>query len=58
MKNIKLTDDPLTNIKIMVPHLDDRGRAAVSGLIFGMLLAHESDEKKECGNRGAVLVER
>lgn len=58
MKNIKLTDDPLTNIKIMVPHLDDRGRAAVSGLMFGMLLANEKSEKKDRESRGAVLVQQ
>lgn len=49
-KNIKLTDDPLTNIRIMTPYLDDNGRAAVSGLMFGMVLekiTRERDDKEK-----------
>lgn len=35
MKKIKLTKDPLTNINLMVPMLNDRTREAVSYFIYG-----------------------
>lgn len=52
MEGIKLTNDPLTNIKIMTPYLDEAGRAAASALMFGIELGKNmtgsrSKEKKE-----------
>lgn len=52
MEGIKLTNDPLTNIKIMTPYLDEAGRAAASALMFGIELGKNmtgsrSEEKKE-----------
>lgn len=35
VKNLELTKDPLTNISIMVPMLNDRAREAVSYFIYG-----------------------
>lgn len=35
IKNIELTKDPLTNINIMVPMLNDRSREAVSYFMYG-----------------------
>ena len=48
-KEIKLTSDPMENIRIMVPMLDDNGREAVSNLMYGYFLGKESagHEKKE-----------
>lgn len=46
MPDIKLTDDPLTNIKIMTPLLDEKGRAAVSGVMFGMVLKERINKEK------------
>ena len=37
-KNIKLTDDPLTNIHIMVPMLDDEARKAMCYMMYGCFL--------------------
>lgn len=50
-KNIKLTSDSLTNIKIMTPFLGEKERAAVSTLMFGVELgkwmkAAEIEEQK------------
>lgn len=47
VKEIKLTNDPLTNIQIMTPYLDEKGRAAVSGLMFGMVLKECMEEKSQ-----------
>lgn len=38
IKNLELTKDPLTNIKMMIPMLDERSREAVSYLMFGCYL--------------------
>ena len=35
IKKLELTKDHLTNIKMMIPLLDDRAREAVSYLMFG-----------------------
>ncbi|MBD5395643.1 MAG: hypothetical protein HDR71_15590 [Lachnospiraceae bacterium] len=37
-KNIQLTDDPLTNIHIMVPMLNDEARKAMSYMMYGCFL--------------------
>lgn len=47
-KEIRLTDDALTNIHIMVPMLNERAREAVSYLMYGCYLGEElSDANKE-----------
>jgi hypothetical protein len=46
--NIKLTDDPLTNIGIMVTLLNDNAREAISYLMYGCYLGEVlADRKKE-----------
>lgn len=45
IKDIKLTDDPLTNIHIMTPYLDEIGRVAVSALMFGVVLGQEMEKE-------------
>ena len=46
IKNIELTNDPLTNIYIMIPLLDDEARKAVSYLMYGCCLGMELKERK------------
>lgn len=45
-KYIELTNDPLTNIYIMIPLLDDEARKAVSYLMYGCYLGMELKERK------------
>lgn len=48
--NIQLTDDPLTNIKVMVPMLNDEQRKIMSYVMYGCFMAGQSkgeDHKKE-----------
>lgn len=52
-KNIKLTDDPLTNIKIMTPYLDEKGRLAVSSMMIGWIWGQET-EKSESDKKEKV----
>ena len=44
-RNIQLTDDPLTNIRIMVPMLNDKEREAVSYLMYGCFLGEKLADK-------------
>lgn len=46
-KELKLTDDPLTNIHIMVPLLNDEQRKAVSHVMYGCFLGEELATKNE-----------
>lgn len=46
-RNIQLTDDPLTNIYIMIPLLDDKAREAISHLMYGCFLGEELAARKE-----------
>lgn len=46
IKNLELTKDPLTNICLMVPMLDDRACEAVSYLMYGCFLGQSIAEKK------------
>lgn len=47
-KSVKLTSDPLTNIHIMVPLLDDKAREAVSYLMYGCYIGERlAEDKKE-----------
>lgn len=50
IKSIKLTQDPLTNINLMVPMLNDRTREAVSYFIYGCCVG-ESISKIESGEK-------
>lgn len=45
-KNIRLTNDPLTNIHIMVSLLDDRARERFSDMMFGSFIGEEIAEEK------------
>ena len=45
-KNIKLTNDSLTNIHIMIPMLNDRAREAISYLMYGCFIGEEVAESK------------
>lgn len=47
VKGIQLTEDPLTNIHIMVPLLDEEGRKAISNMMFGYCLG-ETLKKDSC----------
>lgn len=38
IKNLELTKDPLTNIGLMLPMLNERSREAVSYLMYGCCL--------------------
>lgn len=38
IKNLELTKDPLTNIGLMIPMLNERSREAVSYLMYGCYL--------------------
>lgn len=43
---IQLTEDPLTNIYIMVPLLNDKAREAISYLMYGCCLGEELSKSK------------
>lgn len=45
IKNIKLTDDPLTNIQTMIPYLNDKSREALSYVIYGCCIGEEIAKK-------------
>lgn len=52
IKNLELTQDPLTNIRLMVPMLNDRAREAVSYFMYGCcvgesIAADAMQEKQE-----------
>lgn len=40
-KSIKLTDDPLINIHLMIPLLNDKAREALSYMMYGCCLGEE-----------------
>lgn len=44
-QNIQLTDDPLTNIHIMVPLLNDEQRKAVSYVMYGCFIGGKMIEQ-------------
>ncbi len=46
-KKVELTDDPLTNIHIMIPMLNDRAREAISYLMYGCFIGEEIAERKK-----------
>lgn len=51
-KDIKLTDDPLTNIYKMVPMLDDEGKKAISHVLLGYCMGEAiKGEKNSLGEQ-------
>lgn len=58
MKDVKLTDDPLTNIHIMVPMLNDKAREAVSYLMYGCYLGEQAAMNGEKQEHGAGVGEK
>lgn len=40
-RNVALTNDPLTNIQIMIPMLNDEQRKAMSHVMFGCFIGEE-----------------
>ena len=51
-KNIKLTNDPMTNIKIMVPMLNEEQKKAMAHVMFGCFIGEEiSKDKKKINNK-------
>ncbi len=45
VKNVKLTDNPLTNIHIMIPMLNEESRKAMSYLMYGCFIGVQLSEK-------------
>lgn len=45
-KKIELTDDSLTNIRIMIPMLDESAREVISYLMYGCYLGEELASRK------------
>ncbi len=50
VKNLELTKDPLTNINIMVPMLNDRSREAVSYFIYGCCVGESIANSDQINN--------
>ncbi len=46
-RKIKLTDDPMTNIKMMIPMLNDEQRKAMSHVMFGFFIGEEVSEARD-----------
>lgn len=56
-KNIELTKDPLTNIRIMVPMLNDRAREAVSYFMYGCCVGESIAKGEKSANSAKQLQE-
>lgn len=46
-KEIKLTDNPLDNIKLMIPLLDEEGRKAFAFMMYGYNMRNITIKEKE-----------
>lgn len=46
-RDIKLTNDSMTNIKIMVPMLNEEQRKAIAHVIFGCFIGEEISENRK-----------
>ena len=46
-KEIKLTDNPLDNIKLMIPLLDEEGRKAYAFMMYGYNMRNITIKEKE-----------
>ena len=56
-KKIQLTDDPIVNIHMMVPLLDDEGREAISNMMFGYYLSESiRNRRKEEPSKAVELA--
>ena len=49
VKDIKLTDDTVDNIKIMAPYLDETSQNRVFGMMLEAIKNLESDADKKAG---------
>lgn len=49
VKDIKLTDDTVDNIKIMAPYLDETSQNRVFGMMLEAIKTLESDADKKAG---------
>lgn len=49
IRNLELTKDPLTNISLMIPMLNERSREAISYLMYGCYLGESiaKDSQKD-----------
>lgn len=47
LKEINLSDDPLKNIMLMAPRLDEAGQNRVLGVVFGLMAGKEGKEVEE-----------
>lgn len=50
-KKIQLTNDPLTNIRMMVPLLNDKARQRIADVMYGYYINEmhsESEVKQSC----------
>ncbi len=56
IKNLELTKDPLTNIGIMAPLLDERAREAVSYFIYGCCVGESIAKDKQQDETLAVAT--
>ncbi len=52
-RRIHLTDDPMTNIKIMVPMLNEEQRKAMSHVMFGCFIGEEIGEARKSRKESA-----
>ncbi len=46
-KNVNLTDDPLTNIQIMIPMLNEENRKALAYLMYGCYIGQQLAGREE-----------
>ena len=56
-RNIKLTNDPMTNIKIMLPMLNEEQRRAMSHIMFGCFIGEEISKNRNV-LRGVLSSQR
>lgn len=57
IKNLELTKDPLTNIGIMIPMLNDRAREAMSYFMYGFCLGESVTSHTEIADQDKQLQE-
>lgn len=57
IKKLELTNDPLTNIHIMIPLLNEESRKAISYLMYGCFLGSQMVRDKEISKEPNGLQE-
>lgn len=57
IKKLELTNDPLTNIQIMIPLLNDESRKAISYMMYGCFIGEKMARDKEISNKPKELQE-